>query len=125
MTRKLSHQEIATQRFSAEQLRTEQRFPVYVLLDNIRSLYNVGSIFRTADGVRVSKIFLCGYTPYPPRKEIEKTALGATETVPWEYVHHSLEAIEKLKAGGIHICAVEHTDASIPYHTVRKAHFPL
>lgn len=125
MTRKLSHQEIATKRFSAEQLRTEDRFPMYVLLDNIRSLYNVGSIFRTADGARVSKIILCGYTPHPPRKEIEKTALGATETVPWEYVHHPLDAIEKLKAQGIRICVVEHTDVSIPYHALRKTDFPL
>src|SRR5207248_574384 len=83
--RKLTHEEIAVRRFTPTQLEGMERLPVYALLDNIRSLYNVGSIFRSSDGVRIAKLFLCGYTPFPPRKEIEKTALGATSTVPWEY----------------------------------------
>src|SRR6266851_3239363 len=98
--RKLTHDEIAKNRYSHEQLLTVSRNPIHVLLDNVRSLYNVGSIFRTSDGARISKLFLSGYTPHPPRKEIEKTALGATATVPWEYVKDPCTAVSALKAGG-------------------------
>ncbi|MBI4811149.1 MAG: RNA methyltransferase [Ignavibacteriales bacterium] len=98
---------------------------MYGLLDNIRSLYNVGAIFRTADGARISKLFLCGYTPYPPRKEIEKTALGATSTIPWEYFKNPLDAIDLLKSQGIRICVLEHTDKSLPYYSLTKDVFPL
>ena len=123
--RKLSHDEIAQQRFTVEQLHEVERNPIYVLLDNIRSLYNVGSVFRTSDGARISKLFLCGYTPHPPRREIEKTALGATTTVPWEYVKNPLNVIEKLKKSETKICVLEHTDNSIPYYAVDKRNFPL
>ncbi|MDI6767475.1 MAG: RNA methyltransferase [Bacteroidota bacterium] len=123
--RKLTHDEIAKNRFGAEQLKNEIRFPIYGLLDNIRSLYNVGSIFRTADGARLTKLFLSGYTPYPPRKEIEKTALGATTTVPWEYHHDPLPVIHHLKSQGVRICVLEHTDKSLPYHSLTKDDFPL
>ena len=123
--RKLSHQEIAKQRFTIEQLNNEKRFPIYVLLDNIRSLYNVGSIFRTADGARIAKLFLCGFTPHPPRKEIEKTALGATNTVPWEYHKDPVELLTRLKIEGVSICALEHTDKSIPYFELPDNTFPL
>lgn len=102
-----------------------ERFPVYALLDNIRSLYNVGSIFRTADGARLSRLILTGFTPHPPRKEIEKTALGATATVPWEYVRDGVEAVTALKREGIRICLVEQTDRSIPYHALSRRDFPL
>ncbi len=123
--RKLSHDEISRQRFTAEQLRTAQRHPVYVLLDNIRSLYNVGSIFRTSDGARISKLFLCGYTPHPPRKEIEKTALGSTLTVPWEYRPDPMTVIGELKSRGIRLCVLEHTDESRDYHSIAKKDFPI
>ena len=123
--RKLIHDEIATQRFSAEQLSKLERYPIYVLLDNIRSLYNVGSIFRTSDGARITKLFLSGYTPHPPRKEIEKTALGATDTVPWEYVQDARTLITKLKADGIKICVLEHTNESKSYSSLSKKDFPL
>ena len=123
--RKLSHKEIARQRYTIEQLKEEKRFPVYVLLDNIRSLYNVGSIFRTADGARAAKLFLCGFTPYPPRKEIEKTALGATQTVPWEYHKDPIALLNHLKSEGIRICALEHTDKSIPYYELSGETFPI
>jgi tRNA G18 (ribose-2'-O)-methylase SpoU len=123
--RKLSHDEIARQRFTLEQLRQEKRLPIYCLLDNIRSLYNVGSMFRTADGARIAKLFLCGYTPHPPRKEIEKTALGATETVPWEYNKDTNSLLSRLKSEGIRICVLEHTDKSIPYYELPVDTFPI
>ena len=123
--KKLSHDEIAQKRFTLEQLNEAERFPIYVLLDNIRSLYNVGSIFRTSDGARISKLFLCGYTPHPPRKEIEKTALGAVDSVPWEYIKYPLEAINRMRTAGIRICVLEHTTSSVPYYSLTRNHFPL
>ena len=122
---KLTHDEIAKKRYSLEQLSTETRNPICVLLENVRSLYNVGSIFRTSDGARISKLILSGYTPHPPRKEIEKTALGATESVPWEYVKDPMSAISELKASGMNICVLEHTDRSVTYYSAAKKHFPL
>ena len=123
--RKLTYEEISCRRFTLQQLRQEERFPIYVLLDNIRSLYNVGSIFRTADGARIKKLFLGGYTPHPPRKEIEKTALGATHSVPWEYVQNPLPAIRNLKSQGIRVAVLEHTDTSVPYYSLQRDDFPL
>ena len=123
--RKLSHDEIKSTRFSAEALKSAERLPITVLIDNVRSLYNIGSIFRTSDAARVKKLFLCGYTPHPPRKEIEKTALGATETVPWEYCQDPSEAIRAIKAEGSRICLLEHTNKSIPYYALTRADFPL
>jgi tRNA G18 (ribose-2'-O)-methylase SpoU len=123
--RKLTHDEIAKDRFSPEELGKIERLPIYVLLDNIRSLYNVGSIFRTSDGARIRKLILCGYTPYPPRKEIEKTALGATTTVPWEYHKNPISAIAQIKSEGVKICALEHTDTSVPYYSLSKNDFPI
>jgi tRNA G18 (ribose-2'-O)-methylase SpoU len=123
--RKLTHSEIAKFRFSKEQLVNEVRFPIHVLLDNVRSLYNVGSVFRTSDGARISKLFLTGYTPHPPRKEIDKTALDATETVPWEYYKNPQEAIDNLKKQNIKICLLEHTSKSQPYFHIAKTDFPL
>ena len=123
--RKLSYEEISRNRQTVKELQTEQRFPLYVLLDNVRSLYNVGSIFRTSDGARISKLILCGFSPHPPRKEIEKTALGATSSVPWEYFPEARQAIKELRAQGIRICVLEHTDGSRPYHSLSRKEFPL
>jgi tRNA G18 (ribose-2'-O)-methylase SpoU len=122
---KLTHEEISRQRLTQEELLRTGRFPVYALLDNIRSLYNVGSIFRTADGARIAKLYLSGYTPHPPRREIEKTALGATETVPWEYHKNALDAIAHIKAQNIPVCVLEHTDESVPYYSLTRKDFPL
>ncbi len=123
--RKLSHEEISRGRFPAETLLRQERYPLMALLDSVRSLYNVGSMFRTADGARIKKLYLCGYTPHPPRREIEKTALGATATVPWEYQRDPLVPLRELKAGGTRIIVLEQTDASIPYYDVPKKDFPL
>ena len=113
--RKLSYEEIFSQRPTLSELKKMERLPIYVLVENIRSMYNVGSIFRTSDGARIAKLFLCGFTPIPPRKEIDKTALGATESVPWEYAENPLPIIKKLKQLGIRIIAVEHTNRSKNY----------
>jgi tRNA G18 (ribose-2'-O)-methylase SpoU len=121
--RKLTVEEIARKRLSPGG--ANERFPIWVLLDNIRSLYNVGSIFRSCDGARISRLILCGYTPHPPRREIEKTALGATQSVPWEYVKEPLAAIASLKSQGIRLCVLEQADGSRPYYTLTRDLFPL
>jgi len=97
---------------------------IYVLLNNIRSLHNVGSIFRTSDGAGVKKIFLCGQTGYPPREEISKTALGAEDCVPWEYYIDPLDCIKMLKKKGIRIVALEQTKKSVDYRKL-KPKYPL
>ncbi|MCX7678319.1 MAG: RNA methyltransferase [Spirochaetes bacterium] len=111
--RKLSFEEITAQRKTIQTLAGIPRFPIAVVLENIRSLYNVGSIFRTSDGAGIEKLYICGYTACPPRKEIEKTALGSTESVPWEWRSTAREAIEELKLKNYSIVVLEHTDSSI------------
>jgi len=123
--RKLSHAEITEQRSTLKNIADVKKLPVYVVLDSIRSSYNVGSIFRTSDGVMVEKIFLCGYTPTPENKEVFKTALGSQESVKWEYVKDPKEVITKLKAEGIKISALELTEKSTSYSQVNSGNFPL
>lgn len=123
--RKLSHDEIAQKRKKIEEFSTIERNPIYALADNIRSLYNVGSIFRSSDGAMVKCLYLTGYTPHPPRKEIDKTALGATQTVPWKYFNNPLDAIAEMKAQNIKICLVELTSHSKPYYELSIHDFPL
>lgn len=122
--RKLLHGEILEQRLTTEQAKSVTRHSVSVLLTNVRSLYNVGSIFRTCDSARVSELILCGFTPHPPRKEIEKTALGAVDTVPWRYFKHAHEAIETIRAEGNTIFAVEIAENSRTYTSLNAADFP-
>ncbi len=123
--KKLSHAEISEHRTPIEKIDTVQRLPLVVIVDNVRSLYNVGSIFRTSDGAMIEKLILAGFTPHPPRKEIEKTALGATKSVPWEYIKHPIEAIEPLKQSGYKIICLELTDHSIPYYNTTPEQFPM
>lgn len=106
--KKLSLDELG--RVTPEIYKTQEKNPIVIILDNIRSMYNVGSIFRTADAFAVEKIFLCGITAQPPHKEIEKTALGATETVYWQYYENTKELITLLKQDNYKIYAVEQTD---------------
>lgn len=94
-------------RASVDEFKTGEKMPVVVVLDNVRSMHNIGSIFRTADGFAVEKICLCGITAQPPHREIEKTALGATQSINWEYFADPLQAIEQLRADGYCIIAVE------------------
>jgi tRNA G18 (ribose-2'-O)-methylase SpoU len=125
MIRKLSHEEIAHQRISIEQSKEAERIPVTVLVDNVRSLYNVGSIFRTSDAIMIRNLILTGFTPHPPRREISKTALGATETVPWEYQKNGSDAVMHVKDAGIKVFALEITSSSKPYYSIEKSDFPL
>ena len=87
-------------RASVSEFKNQDKLPVTVVLDNIRSMHNIGSIFRTSDGFAVEQIYLCGITAQPPHREIEKTALGATQSVNWTYFETPLQAIEKLRADG-------------------------
>ncbi len=86
---------------------------VMVVLDNIRSMHNVGSVFRTADAFLIEGICLCGYTPQPPHRDIQKTALGATETVDWMHLEQTIDAVEQLKAKGYQVYAIEQAEGSI------------
>jgi 23S rRNA (guanosine2251-2'-O)-methyltransferase len=121
--RKLNGEEMG--RLSVDEYKASPKHPVYVLLQNIRSMWNVGSIFRTCDAARIEKVIITGYTATPPRPQIEKVALGATETVDWEYSEDPLLAIRQLKAQGVTICALEITEKSRSYSSVAKSEFPL
>jgi 23S rRNA (guanosine2251-2'-O)-methyltransferase len=101
------------QRLNREEFREAEKFPITVVLENVRSMHNVGSVFRTADAFRVEKICLCGYTPKPPHRDIQKTALGATETVCWEACESATSTIQSLKNEGYLTFAVEQTKSSI------------
>lgn len=104
-------------RISINEFKDAEKIPVCILLDNVRSLHNVGSAFRTADSFRVEKIYLTGITGCPPHREIQKTALGATESVTWEYFERPADAIKKLKQQQYKIVVVEQTTDSIPLQT--------
>jgi tRNA G18 (ribose-2'-O)-methylase SpoU len=123
--KKLTHDEISSNRSTLESIDSVDKLPVYVILNSIRSSYNVGSIFRTSDGAMIKKLFLCGYTPHPPKKEILKTALGSTESVDWEFVEDAKEVITKLKSEGVKICALEQTDKSRLHYTIESKEFPI
>lgn len=124
MIRKLSHEEIQQSKPTPEEVRTFERTPVHVVLDNIRSLHNVGALFRTSDAILAEKMYLCGITGHPPRKEIDKVALGAVEVVPWEYESSTRETVLKLKENGVTICALELTEPSLHFREVEYP-FPL
>lgn len=109
--RKLSMAEL--QRKSVEDFKEAEKVPVVIVLDNIRSMHNVGSIFRTADGFLIKGIYLCGFTPCPPHRDINKTALGATETVDWSYFSTTMEAALRLKEQGFTLVAVEQVEESL------------
>jgi tRNA G18 (ribose-2'-O)-methylase SpoU len=100
-------------RKSVNEFRQAEKIPITIVLENIRSMHNVGSVFRTADAFLIQNISLCGYTPRPPHRDINKTALGATETVEWKYFSHAAEAVSELRDAGYRIWAVEQVDKSI------------
>ena len=114
--RKLSMEDL--QRKSLEEAKASQKTPIVVLLENIRSAYNVGSVFRTADAFLLQAIYICGYTAVPPHKEIRKTALGAEESVAWEHFADINQAIGELKAEGYKLYAVEQVEHSFPLQQV-------
>ena len=109
--RKLENSEL--ERKSIEDFKQAQKTPLILVLDDIRSLHNIGSVFRTADAFLIEKIYLCGITATPPNKEIHKTALGATETVKWEHYENVITVIEKLKADHVMTLAIEQVESAV------------
>ncbi|MCF1421582.1 RNA methyltransferase [Mangrovimonas futianensis] len=106
--RKLKNSEL--ERLSIEEFKSSEKTPIIVILDNIRSLNNIGSVFRTSDAFLIEKIYLCGITAKPPHKDIHKTALGSTETVAWEYVENTLDLVKKLQEEGVQIASIEQAE---------------
>jgi tRNA G18 (ribose-2'-O)-methylase SpoU len=122
--KKLTHQEILHFKPSVEKVKGMKRIPVVLVLDNLRSLYNIGSIFRTADALLIEKIYLCGICGHPPNTEIEKVALGAVETVPFEYIKETSQVMEKMKKEGRQVVVLELTNQSVNYREAAYK-FPL
>ena len=106
-------------RKSVEEFRLSEKIPIVVVLENIRSAYNVGSVFRTSDAFLLESIYICGYTAHPPHKEIKKTALGAEETVEWNYFKKTSEAIDQLRKEGYRIFSVEQAMNSHPLQQIK------
>ena len=119
--RKYSHAEIVERQ---KNLSHQRRVPINVVLNDVRSSHNVGSIFRTADGAGIEKIWLCGITGYPPNAQLAKTALGAEKKVPWEYVKDARDALRRLRALGYQIVLLEQMEESRPYQDFAPQ-FPL
>jgi len=109
--KKLKNSEL--NRLEIDEFKSKKKTPLIVILDNIRSLNNVGSVFRTSDAFLVEKIYLCGITAKPPHKDIHKTALGATDSIAWEYIEDTLELVKKLQRENINVIAIEQADNSI------------
>jgi tRNA G18 (ribose-2'-O)-methylase SpoU len=109
--RKLKNSEL--NRLEVSEFKETAKIPLLVILDNIRSLNNIGSVFRTSDAFVIEKIYLCGITATPPNKDIHKTALGATESVDWEYVEDTLTLVKKLQNEGVEVAAIEQAENSI------------
>jgi 23S rRNA (guanosine2251-2'-O)-methyltransferase len=107
------------QRVSVSEFKEQEKLPVVVVLDNVRSMHNVGSVFRTGDGFSIEKLYLCGITAQPPHREIEKTALGATQSVDWVHFPDTLAAIARLKEEGYKIIAIEQASGSLMLNTYK------
>lgn len=116
MNRKLKNSELA--RKDIPQFKASEKTPIIIILDNIRSLNNIGSVFRTADAFLIQKIYLCGITAQPPHRDIQKTALGATDSVDWEYVEDTVTLSRKLKEQNVQLCAIEQAENSVMLHDV-------
>lgn len=109
--RKLKNEEL--DRLNVDEFKKSEKLPIVLILDNIRSLNNIGSIFRTADAFKINAIYLCGITATPPHRDIHKTALGATESVDWKYFNTTIEALQQLKMNGYQVFALEQTEGSV------------
>ena len=110
MRRKIPNEELS--RLSPEDFKVAEKTPIIVVLDNIRSLNNIGAVFRTSDAFLIEKIYLCGITAKPPHRDIRKTALGATDTVVWEHVSDTLDLVKELRAQGGKVFAIEQVEGS-------------
>ncbi|MHA7842341.1 MAG: RNA methyltransferase [Winogradskyella sp.] len=106
--RKLKNSEL--ERLDVSEFKKVAKSPIIIILDNIRSLNNIGSVFRTSDAFLIEKIYLCGITAQPPHNDIRKTALGSTETVDWEYAEHTIDVVERLKKEDVKICSIEQAE---------------
>lgn len=115
--RKLTVEEL--NRMDIKEFHQSEKLPLIIVLDNIRSLHNVGSVFRTADAFRLQGVWLCGITACPPAAEIHKTALGAEDSVSWEYFEDTLDAVERLQREGYEVLAVEQVEDSLKLNTFR------
>ena len=115
--RKLKNAEL--DRKTVEEFKDATKTPLIIILDSVRSFHNVGSVFRTADAFLIEKIYLCGITAQPPHKDIRKTALGATETVVWEYVNDTVALVERLKEDHVKILAIEQAEDAIMLNTFK------
>lgn len=113
--RKLKNSEL--DRLSVDGFKSAKKTPIIIILDNIRSLNNIGSVFRTSDAFLIEKIYLCGITATPPHKDIHKTALGSTDTVAWEYIENTLELATTLQNEGVKICAIEQAEKATLLNT--------
>ena len=109
--RKLKNSEL--DRINTEEYKAAEKTPLIIILDNIRSLNNIGSVFRTADAFLIKKIYLCGITAQPPHKDIQKTALGATDSVEWEYAENTIDVIEKLNSEGVFVASIEQAELAV------------
>ena len=121
--RKLSMDELG--RMSVADFKEAPKKPIVVVMDQIRSMHNVGSVFRTADAFLINGICLCGFTPQPPHRDIHKTALGATDSVDWMYYEETADAVKALKAKGYKVFAIEQTEGSIPLNQFEKNNQPI
>lgn len=110
-SRKLKNSEL--ERINSDEFKSSKKTPLIIVLDNIRSLNNIGSVFRTSDAFLIEKIYLCGITAKPPHKDIHKTALGATDSVEWEYVENTIDLINQLQSKGVKIASIEQAEDSI------------
>ncbi|PVW17224.1 RNA methyltransferase [Marixanthomonas spongiae] len=109
--RKLKNSEL--ERISPSEFKEVEKTPLIIILDNIRSLNNIGSVFRTADAFLVKKIYLCGITAKPPHKDIQKTALGATDSVAWEYAEKTMDVVKKLQEEGVFVASIEQAELTV------------
>jgi len=121
--RKLSMDELG--RMSVTDFKAAEKKPIVVVMDNIRSMHNVGSVFRTSDAFLVGGICLGGFTPQPPHRDIHKTALGATESVDWWYYEQTIQAVLDLKSKGFKVYAIEQTQGSISLEKFEKSEQPM
>ncbi|MFM6969844.1 MAG: RNA methyltransferase [Sediminibacterium sp.] len=121
--RKLSMDELG--RMSVADFKEAPKKPIVVVMDQIRSMHNVGSVFRTADAFLINGICLCGFTPQPPHRDIHKTALGATESVDWMYYEQTADAVTALKEQGYKVYAIEQTEGSIPLNAFVQNNEPI
>lgn len=126
MNKKLKLWEL--ERVSEDEFKEQEKFPISIILNDIRSLSNIGTFFRTADAFNVEKIYLCGITATPPHREIQKTALGATDSVEWEHRASIEELVKELKADGVHVCSIEQTEKTTmlqDIHSLKGEQFAL